>query len=198
MLTTVLIIGATMLLGDGVITPAISVLSAVEGISLVSSAFQPYVVPIALVVIVAFFALQRAGTEGVGRLFGPVMLVWFVVIGVLGLFPILRHPEVLRALNPVHAVAFAARNGWTGFTILGGVVLAITGVEALYADLSHFGYKPIAIGLVRARVPGPDAELFRPGRQAAGRPARAPEPVLHAGARPGRWCRWWCWRRPRR
>ncbi len=145
-LTIVVIVGGSMLLGDGIITPAISVISAVEGISVVSSAFQPYVVPIALVVIIALFALQRAGTEGVGRLFGPVMVLWFTVIGVLGLIPILAHPEIVRALNPLHALGFAAGHGLAGFTILGGVVLAITGVEALYADLSHFGYKPIALG----------------------------------------------------
>ncbi len=177
-LTTVLIIGSTMLLGDGVITPAISVLSAVEGISLVSSAFQPYVVPIALVVIVAFFALQRAGTEGVGRLFGPVMFVWFVVIGVLGLFPILAHPEVFAALNPVHAVAYAARNGWTGFTILGGVVLAITGVEALYADLSHFGYKPIALGWYLLVFPSLVLNYFGQGAKLLADPAALENPFF--------------------
>jgi KUP system potassium uptake protein len=145
-LTIVVIVGGSMLLGDGIITPAISVISAVEGISVVSSAFQPFVVPIALLVIIGLFTLQRAGTEGVGRLFGPVMLLWFVVIAGLGLIPVLAHPEILQALNPLHALAFLTGHGLAGFTILGGVVLAITGVEALYADLSHFGYRPIATG----------------------------------------------------
>lgn len=145
-LTIVVIIGASMLLGDGVITPAISVISAVEGIGVVSSAFQPYIVPISLAVIVALFALQQRGTEGVGRLFGPVMLVWFVTIAVLGASAVIAHPVVLRAIDPIHALRFALRHGYGGFTVLGGVVLAITGVEALYADISHFGYRPIALG----------------------------------------------------
>jgi KUP system potassium uptake protein len=142
-ITIVVVVGASMLLGDGVITPAISVISAVEGISVVSAAAQPFVVPISLAVIIALFALQRGGTERVGRLFGPVMLVWFVVIAVLGLMAIAQHPEVLRALDPRHALAFATSHGLVGFTILGGVILAVTGVEALYADLSHFGRGPI-------------------------------------------------------
>ncbi|MBV9408446.1 MAG: KUP/HAK/KT family potassium transporter, partial [Candidatus Eremiobacteraeota bacterium] len=145
-LTLVVIIGASMLLGDGIITPAISVISAVEGISVASSAAQPYIVPISLIVIVALFAVQRRGTEKVGGLFGPVMLVWFVVIGVLGALALATHPEVLQALDPRHAMHFATRNGLVGFTILGGVILAVTGVEALYADLSHFGRRPIVLG----------------------------------------------------
>jgi KUP system potassium uptake protein len=145
-LTVFVIIGASMLLGDGVITPAISVISAIEGINVVSHAFAPYVVPISLVVIVGLFALQRRGTERVGRLFGPVMSVWFLVIAVLGAHAIAVHPQVLAAIDPIHALRFATRHGYGGFTILGGVVLAVTGVEALYADLSHFGYKPIATG----------------------------------------------------
>ncbi len=145
-MTIVVVIGASMLLGDGIITPAISVISAVEGISVASPAAQPYVVPISLAVIVALFTLQRGGTERVGRLFGPVMLVWFVVIGTLGALAIAQRPEVLYALDPRHAIAFATSHGIVGFTILGGVILAVTGVEALYADLSHFGRGPIVTG----------------------------------------------------
>ncbi|GAC1571233.1 MAG: potassium transporter Kup [Candidatus Elarobacter sp.] len=145
-LTVIVVIGASMLLGDGVITPAISIISAVEGIAVVSSAAQPFIVPISLAVIIVLFALQSRGTERVGTLFGPVMLVWFIVIGVLGLLAIVGRPDVLNALNPTHAVAFATRHGLVGFTILGGVVLAVTGVEALYADLSHFGRGPIVTG----------------------------------------------------
>ena len=141
--TIVVVVGASMLLGDGIITPAISVISAVEGISVVSAAAQPYVVPISLAVIIALFALQRGGTERVGRLFGPVMVVWFGVTGALGVAAIAHRPEVLGALDPRHAIAFATSHGVVGFTILGGVILAVTGVEALYADLSHFGRKPI-------------------------------------------------------
>jgi len=145
-LTLIVIVGASMLLGDGIITPAISVISAIEGIGVVSSALQAYIVPISLVIIVLLFALQRSGTERVGALFGPVMLLWFAVIGVLGAVGIATHPEVLHALDPRHALHFAGRNGLAGLTILGGVILAVTGVEALYADLSHFGRGPIITG----------------------------------------------------
>jgi KUP system potassium uptake protein len=145
-LTVIVVIGAAMLFGDGIITPAISVISAVEGIGVASDAFEPYIVPLSLAIIVALFAVQRRGTERVGRLFGPVILVWFIVIGVLGAIPLAAHPEVLYAIDPRHALAFASRNGFAGFTILGGVILAVTGVEALYADLSHFGRRPIVTG----------------------------------------------------
>lgn len=146
LLTLIVIIGGSMMMGDGVITPAISVISAVEGIGIVSQAFEPYVVPISLTVIVLLFALQRRGTEKVGRLFGPVMLVWFVVIGVLGAKAIVAHPVVLHAVDPRYGWHFLWHNGLAGFTILGGVVLAVTGVEAMYADLSHFGRGPIVTG----------------------------------------------------
>jgi KUP system potassium uptake protein len=145
-LTIVVVVGASMLLGDGIITPAISVISAVEGIGVVSMAFQPYVVPISLAVIVGLFALQRRGTEKVGGLFGPVMVIWFIAIAVLGAMALVVQPEVLRGLDPRYALHFVARDGLAGFTILGGVVLAVTGVEALYADLSHFGRRPIVLG----------------------------------------------------
>jgi KUP system potassium uptake protein len=145
-LTLVVVIGASMLLGDGIITPAISIISAVEGIGVVSSEFQPYIVPISIGVIVGLFALQRRGTESVGTLFGPVMLAWFAVIGVLGFLAVVHNPEVLRAVDPRYGFAFLTRNGLAGFTILGGVVLAVTGVEALYADMSHFGRGPIVTG----------------------------------------------------
>jgi KUP system potassium uptake protein len=145
-LTLIVVVGASMLLGDGIITPAISVISAVEGIGVVSTALQPYIVPISLAVIVALFALQRRGTEKVGGLFGPVMVVWFIAIGVLGVLAIVVAPDVLRGIDPRYALHFVTRNGLAGFTILGGVVLAVTGVEALYADLSHFGRKPIVAG----------------------------------------------------
>ena len=141
--TIIVVIGASMLLGDGIITPAISVISAVEGISVVSAAAQPFVVPLSLAIIIGLFTLQRGGTETVGRLFGPVMVLWFGVIGALGIGAIVHRPEVLWSLDPRHALAFATSHGIVGFTILGGVILAVTGVEALYADLSHFGRKPI-------------------------------------------------------
>ena len=144
--TVVVIVGASMLFGDGIITPAISVISAVEGIAVVSPAAEQYVVPISLAIVIGLFALQRVGTGGVGKLFGPVMVVWFLVIAALGANAIVRRPAVLAALDPRHAFAFATTHGIVGFTILGGVILAVTGVEALYADLSHFGRRPIVAG----------------------------------------------------
>ncbi len=164
-LMLVVVVGASMLFGDGVITPAISVISAVEGISVVSGAFQAYIVPISLAVLIALFAVQRGGTENVGRMFGPVMILWFAAAGVLGALAIVRHPEILRALDPLYAARFAARNGLAGFTILGGVVLAVTGVEALYADLSHFGRKPIVIAWYAFVFPALILNYFGQGAQ---------------------------------
>jgi KUP system potassium uptake protein len=141
----VVVVGAAMLFGDGVITPAISIISAVEGLGVATSAAQPWIVPISLVLVAGLFVIQVRGTERVGGLFGPAMLVWFASIAVAGVAGIAQRPEVLWAFDPRHAVWFAGHHGWGGFFVLGGVVLAITGVEALYADLSHFGRKPIAI-----------------------------------------------------
>ncbi len=183
-LTLVVVVGASMLLGDGIITPAISVISAVEGISVVSMALQPYVVPISLAVIVVLFALQSRGTEKVGGLFGPVMVVWFIAIGTLGALAIAVHPEVLqRGLDPRYALHFLTRNGLAGYTILGGVVLAVTGVEALYADLSHFGRKPIVLGWYGLVFPALTLNYFGQGAKlvsdshAAGNPFYALAPA---------------------
>jgi KUP system potassium uptake protein len=141
----VVVIGAAMLFGDGVITPAISVISAVEGVGVATSQAQPWIVPISLTLIVLLFLIQRSGTEKVGALFGPAMLIWFVSIAAAGVAGILQRPAVLWAVDPRHALRFATHNGIGGFLVLGGVVLCVTGVEALYADLSHFGRKPIAL-----------------------------------------------------
>ena len=141
--TIVVVIGAAMLFSDGIITPAISVISAVEGIGVISSALQPWIVPISVVVLILLFSVQARGTEAVGRLFGPVMVAWFVAIGVAGAHGSIARPQVLAALDPRNALAFASRHGPSGFLVLGGIVLAVTGVEALYADLSHFGRLPI-------------------------------------------------------
>src|ERR1700733_8630867 len=137
--------GAALIYGDGIITPAISVLSALEGINVVTASFKPFVVPAAFVVLLTLFAAQARGTASIGRVFGPVMLLWFVVIGWLGLFGVLGRPEGVFALNPRHAVGFLAEHGWHSFVVLGGVFLAITGGEALYADLGHFGRNPIRL-----------------------------------------------------
>ena len=137
------VVGAALFYGDCVLTPAISVLSAVEGLKIATDAFEPFVVPISLAVLAVLFLAQRFGTKGVGALFGPVTVVWFSTLLVLGLVHIADNPGVLRAVDPSHAVSFFAEHGWIAFVTMGSVVLAITGGEALYADMGHFGPKPI-------------------------------------------------------
>ena len=142
-ISTLVVIGAAMLYGDGAITPAISVLSAIEGLTVAQPSLEPLVLPVTCGIIAGIFFLQHRGTGTVGRLFGPVMLVWFCTIGALGLHHILQRPDVLRALWPGYAFTFFGRHGFHGFLVLGSVVLAVTGGEALYADMGHFGAKPI-------------------------------------------------------
>src|ERR1700752_3197647 len=137
------IISGALFYGDAVITPALSVLSAIEGIKLVTSSLDPYVVPVTVIILLALFAVQSRGTARVAAFFGPVMLIWFLVIGVAALPAIARRPEVLLSLNPLYAVSFMLHHGIIGFVTLGAVFLAVTGAEALYADLGHFGKKPI-------------------------------------------------------
>jgi KUP system potassium uptake protein len=137
------IISGALFYGDAVITPALSVLSAIEGIKLVTAAFDPYVVPLTVIILVVLFAVQSRGTARVAAFFGPVMVVWFAVIAIAAIPSIMRHPEVLFALNPLHAVSFMVHHGVIGFVTLGAVFLAVTGAEALYADLGHFGKRPI-------------------------------------------------------
>ena len=139
------LVGAAMFYGDSVITPAISVLSAIEGLQVVSAAFTPWVIPLTLVVLVALFAVQNKGTARVGQTFGPIMAVWFVVLGVLGFVQIVREPQVLLALDPLYALRYAAAQPGKTFVVMGAVFLALTGAEALYADMGHFGSKPIRI-----------------------------------------------------
>jgi KUP system potassium uptake protein len=137
------IISGALFYGDAVITPALSVLSAIEGIKLVTEAFEPYVVPLTVLILLGLFAAQSRGTARVAAFFGPVMCVWFAVIAIAAITPIMRHPEILYALNPMHAVSFMLHHGIIGFVTLGAVFLAVTGAEALYADLGHFGKRPI-------------------------------------------------------
>src|SRR5580692_8960240 len=139
------VIGASLLYGDGVITPAISVLSAVEGLAVASPRLAPLVVPVTCGILVALFAIQRRGTGSIGRLFGPVMTVWFATLSALGVYHIVQQPEILAALSPHHGAAFFVRHGIKGMLILGSVVLAVTGGEALYADMGHFGVRPIRL-----------------------------------------------------
>jgi KUP system potassium uptake protein len=137
------VFGASLFFGDGVITPAISVLSAVEGLEVVAPQFSTWIVPITLLVLVTLFATQRYGTAKVGRVFGPITVTWFVALAVLGVFNILHEPEVLNAINPMWAARFFMEHTWGGVFILGAVVLAVTGGEAIYTDMGHFGAKPI-------------------------------------------------------
>ena len=145
--------GAALLYGDGVITPAISVLGAIEGVTLAAPAVSPWVWPIAAVVLTAVFAVQKHGTDRIGRMFGPVMAVWFTTIAVLGVRGILMAPEVLKAVSPWYAVDFFLRDGIQAFLILGSVVLVVTGAEALYADMGHFGRRPIRLSWFAVVLP---------------------------------------------
>jgi KUP system potassium uptake protein len=135
--------GAALLYGDGVITPAISVLSAVEGLKEVTPVFTPYVVPITIAILIGLFLMQKRGTAGIGAIFGPIMIVWFIVLAVLGVTHIFYYPGVLRAVNPWYAVKFFSHTHWRGYLVLGSVFLVVTGGEALYADMGHFGRRPI-------------------------------------------------------
>ena len=139
------IFGASLFYGDAVLTPAISVLSAVEGLEVGTSVFKPYVVPITVAVLLGLFAFQARGTAAVGRLFGPVTMLWFLSIGAAGLYGIVREPAILKALNPWYALHFLTGHGTASFVVLGSVVLAVTGAEALYADMGHFGKGPVRI-----------------------------------------------------
>ncbi|MGH9346900.1 MAG: potassium transporter Kup [Vicinamibacterales bacterium] len=139
------IFGAALLYGDGMITPAITVLGAVEGLKVATPLFEPYVVPVAVGILLAIFAIQRHGTHRVGGLFGPIMVLWFTVIAGLGVSWIVREPVVLGAIDPRHAVTFFLENGWHGVAVLGAVFLVVTGGEALYADMGHFGKRPIRL-----------------------------------------------------
>jgi KUP system potassium uptake protein len=135
--------GAALIYGDGIITPAISVLSALEGLNVATNVFKPHIVPMAVAILFALFAVQSRGTAAIGRISGPVMLLWFITIAALGIGGIAHHPVVLRGINPLYAIGFLARARWTGFAVLGGVFLAVTGGEALYADMGHIGRNPI-------------------------------------------------------
>jgi KUP system potassium uptake protein len=137
------LLGAALIYGDGAITPAISVLSALEGLNIATPSFEPYVLPSAVVILAALFAVQPLGTARIGSAFGPIMAVWFVTIGLLGLWGIAKDPWVLLAVNPLYGVRLLANNGYGGFLVLGGIFLCVTGAEALYADMGHFGKRPI-------------------------------------------------------
>jgi KUP system potassium uptake protein len=138
--------GAALIYGDGAITPAISVLSALEGLNMATPVLQPYVVPAAVVILLALFAIQSRGTATIGHFFGPIMLLWFVTMAVMGIAGIVRHPAVFAALNPLYGLSYLFSHGISGFLVLGAVFLCVTGAEALYADMGHFGSGPIKLG----------------------------------------------------
>jgi KUP system potassium uptake protein len=170
--------GAALLYGDGMITPAITVLGAVEGLKVATPLFDPYVVPIAVVILVGIFAIQRFGTHLVGRMFGPIMVVWFVVIAGLGVTWTVRHPVVLTSVDPSHAFSFFREHGWHGFAVLGAVFLVVTGGEALYADMGHFGKRPIRVAWFALVLPALVLNYFGQGALLLSHPEAAEQPFF--------------------
>lgn len=171
--------GAALLYADGMITPAISVLSAMEGLHVATPLFDPYVVPVAIGILVALFLFQSRGTTGVGRVFGPVTVLWFVTIALLGIQQMIRVPEVLGAINPLQAMQFFTRNGGTGFVVLGAVFLAVTGGEALYADIGHFGTGPIRTTWFTVVLPALTLNYFGQGALLLANPGAAVNPFFN-------------------
>jgi KUP system potassium uptake protein len=170
------LIGAALFYGDSMITPAVSVLSAIEGLELAFDGIEHWVVPLSLIVLVALFLIQRRGTASIGKLFGPVMVLWFLVLGALGVYGIVQHPEVIHAVNPAWAVRFFIIHPGMGVAILGAVVLALTGAEALYADMGHFGRQPIARAWFVLVLPALVLNYFGQGGLLLGDPAAARNP----------------------
>ncbi len=172
------IFGAALLYGDGMITPAITVLGAVEGLKVTTPFFDPYVVPIAVVILIGVFAIQRFGTHLVGRMFGPIMVIWFVVIAVLGVMWMVRHPVVLTSVDPRHAFYFFREHGWHGFAVLGAVFLVVTGGEALYADMGHFGKRPIRMAWFALVLPALLLNYFGQGALLLANPQAIEQPFF--------------------
>jgi KUP system potassium uptake protein len=175
--------GAALLYGDGMITPVISVLGAIEGLNVVTPAFQSMIVPISVVVLLLLFTVQRFGTGRVGTAFGPIMCVWFVAIGGLGLWEIAKEPRILAALNPLHGLRFFSDNGRIGFLTLGAVVLAVTGAEALYADMGHFGKRPIRLAWFVLVMPALLLNYFGQGAILLRNPAAVANPFYFLAPR---------------
>jgi KUP system potassium uptake protein len=170
--------GAALFYGDGMITPAISVLSAVEGLEVAAPPLKSYVIPITIVVLIGLFVVQSRGSERIGAYFGPIMAVWFVVLAVAGLMQVVRDPGVLAALNPRHALNFLGGHGWVGFLALGSVFLAMTGAEALYADMGHFGRGPIRLDWFALVLPALVLNYFGQGALVLARPEAADSPFF--------------------
>ncbi len=173
------VFGAALLYGDGMITPAISVLSAVEGLKIATPVPQPVTLGLTALILILLFFFQKQGTKKVGLVFGPIMLIWFLTIGTLGLISIIQQPAVLAAFNPWHALDFFARNGWLGFTVLGAVFLVVTGGEALYADLGHFGVLPIRVAWFGLVLPALLLNYFGQGALILSRAAEVEHPFFH-------------------
>jgi KUP system potassium uptake protein len=174
------VLGAALFFGDGVITPSITVLSAVEGLGVAAPALTHWVVWIAVIVLVTLFLIQKRGTGGVGKVFGPVMCVWFIALGLIGVYNIVQHPLVLRAINPWYGFNFFAHHGTGGFLVLGAVVLCVTGAEALYADMGHFGRKPITVAWYGFVMPGLMLNYFGQGALLVHNPEAASNPFYLA------------------
>ncbi|WP_334186426.1 potassium transporter Kup [Noviherbaspirillum sp.] len=172
-------VGAGLFYGDGVITPAISVLSAMEGLEVATPAFQPYVVPLTLTVLVALYMLQHRGTAGIGRWFGPIVLVWFITLATMGIINIIANPAILAALNPIHAFRFLMQNGWLAFFALGAVVLAFTGAEALYADMGHFGKRSVRLAWFSIVFPALGLNYLGQGALLLSTPAAVSNPFFN-------------------
>ncbi len=170
------IFGASLLYGDGIITPAISVLGAMEGLSVATPALGPFAMPITIVILVGLFLFQKRGTAGVGRVFGPVTLIWLAAIGVLGAIQILRYPTVISAINPFYGFNFFLHNGWYGYLVLGSVFLVVTGGEALYADMGHFGTRPIRLDWFTLVLPALLLNYFGQGALLLENPGAAENP----------------------
>jgi KUP system potassium uptake protein len=170
------LVGAALFYGDGMITPAISVLSAIEGLKVATPLFDPYVIPISLVLLTGLFLMQPRGTEAVGRLFGPVMLLWFAALGVLGIWGIVHHPRILQAANPFFGIALLFDAPWRGFFMLGAVFLAVTGAETLYADMGHFGRNALRTAWLRLVFPALVLNYFGQGAVLLGNPGALENP----------------------
>jgi KUP system potassium uptake protein len=177
-LMTLGVFGVALFFGDGVITPAISVLSAVEGLEIVTPAATPYILPISLVVLLLLFLVQKRGTDLLGKFFGPVMVVWFFALGLMGLAPIAQHPEVLKAISPYYALHFAISHYQVAFVTLGAVFLCVTGAEALYADMGHFGKRPIRVAWFGMVMPCLILNYFGQGALVLANPAAAQNPFF--------------------
>ncbi len=173
--------GCALLYGDGIITPAISVLSAVEGFKVATPVFEDWIIPISLVILVGLFAVQRRGTTGIGKVFGPVMLVWFGVLSLLGITQLIHHPAIIGSVSPVYAIRYFADNGMKGFLSLGSIFLVVTGGEALYADMGHFGRRPIAIGWVGLVFPALMLNYWGQGALLLDKPEAIENPLFLMG-----------------